>query len=193
MDTERVFLALLHWPVYDRNGNVITTALTTIDIHDLGRLCKTYGLGGVYIVTPLSSQIELGERMVKYWREGPGASFNPLRKMALENIKFSPTLEDVLSDLQAKFKDRPKTIATSAKRWPKIIGYRALKEEMKKGGLFLLIFGTGWGLTWELIMSCDMVLEPIEGKGYNHLSVRTAAAIIIDRLFGRCEDERNDS
>jgi hypothetical protein len=186
MEVERVFLALLHWPVYDRKGNVIATALTTIDIHDLGRLCKTYGLGGVYIVTPLSSQIELGERMVKYWREGPGASFNPLRKLALENVRFSPTLEDVVSDLQAKFQQRPTMIATSAKRWPKAIGYKALKEEMRKGGLFLLIFGTGWGLTRELIMSCDMVLEPIEGKGYNHLSVRTAAAIIIDRLFGRC-------
>jgi hypothetical protein len=109
-----------------------------------------------------------------------------LRKLALENVRFSPTLEDVVSDLQAKFQQRPTMIATSAKRWPKAIGYKSLKEEMRKGGLFLLIFGTGWGLTRELIMSCDMVLEPIEGKGYNHLSVRTAAAIIIDRLFGRC-------
>jgi len=32
----------------------------------------------------------------------------------------------------------------------------------------------------------DMLLEPIEGyTDYNHLSVRSAAAIILDRLLGK--------
>jgi hypothetical protein len=44
--------------------------------------------------------------------------------------------------------------------------------------------GTGWGLTDEFMSSVDRVLEPIQGTApYNHLSVRSATAIILDRLF----------
>ena len=51
--------------------------------------------------------------------------------------------------------------------------------------VLLVLFGTGWGLEDALIESCDGVLNPIRGADeYNHLSVRSAAAIILDRLFG---------
>jgi hypothetical protein len=51
---------------------------------------------------------------------------------------------------------------------------------------YLLLFGTGWGMTEELFDSADYVLEPIKGHGeYNHLSVRSAVSIYMDRLFGR--------
>jgi len=39
-------------------------------------------------------------------------------------------------------------------------------------------------LTKEVKDDSDYVLAPIEGKGYNHLSVRSAVAIILDRLLG---------
>ena len=43
---------------------------------------------------------------------------------------------------------------------------------------YLILFGTGWGLTSE-------ILEPIRGKTkYNHLCVRSAVSIILDRLLG---------
>jgi hypothetical protein len=46
--------------------------------------------------------------------------------------------------------------------------------------------GTGWGLTEECFSAADFILEPIAGNGsYNHLSVRSAAAIMLDRLLGR--------
>jgi hypothetical protein len=51
---------------------------------------------------------------------------------------------------------------------------------------FLLVFGTAWGLTREFIEAADYVLAPIMGAtGYNHLSVRSAAAIVLDRLLGQ--------
>jgi len=51
---------------------------------------------------------------------------------------------------------------------------------------FLLLLGTGWGLVEEVFDKSDYVLEPISGGGdYNHLSVRSAASIMLDRLFGR--------
>jgi len=47
----------------------------------------------------------------------------------------------------------------------------------------LLVLGTGYGLADEMLDRCDVLLEPIRGNDeYNHLSVRAAAAIILDRL-----------
>ena len=51
--------------------------------------------------------------------------------------------------------------------------------------VYLLAFGTAWGLTEEFLGSADFVLEPIKGNtGYNHLPVRAAVAIILDRILG---------
>ncbi len=56
----------------------------------------------------------------------------------------------------------------------------------KKARPFLIILGTGWGLTETIFSQSDYVLEAVEGyTDYNHLSVRSAAAIILDRLMGR--------
>lgn len=189
MTPEKVFLALLHWPIYDRQGRVVTTALTTIDVHDLARLSRTYGLGGVFIVTPLESQRELGRRMVEYWIKGPGLAYNPTRAEALKAVQFHRDLEEAIAAVKERTGERPWTVATSAKRWPNSVGYGALRERIRQGGSFLILLGTGWGLTEEVIMGADFRLAPIEGRGYNHLSVRTAAAIIVDRLLGRWEDE----
>lgn len=185
MSTDRVFAALLHWPVYDRIRRITATSLTTIDIHDLARLAKTFGLGGVYIVTPILAQLELGQRIVRYWTDGPGACHNSLRKVALEKVRFSSSLEGVLEELKDRYGIVPKTVATSARVFPNSVSYEEMRKEIERGGYYLILFGTGWGLSDELILQADYRLEPIEGKGYNHLSVRTAAAIILDRLVGR--------
>ena len=65
--------------------------------------------------------------------------------------------------------------------------FTALRDMLNnKTRPFLIIFGTGWGLTETIISQSDYVLEAIEGHAdYNHLSVRSAAAIILDRLMGR--------
>jgi hypothetical protein len=50
----------------------------------------------------------------------------------------------------------------------------------------MLVFGTAWGLETGFMGKMDYILEPVEGKTeYNHLSVRTAAAVILDRVAGR--------
>ncbi|MEN6615563.1 MAG: RNA methyltransferase, partial [Syntrophorhabdus sp.] len=44
----------------------------------------------------------------------------------------------------------------------------------------------GWGLTEEVVERCDRMLEPISGAGdYNHLSLRVALGIILDRIFSQ--------
>ncbi len=66
------------------------------------------------------------------------------------------------------------------------ITFQALKDRLHAKQPHLLIFGTAWGLSKNLIKSANYRLEPITGiTEYNHLSVRSAAAIILDRLLQR--------
>ncbi len=49
----------------------------------------------------------------------------------------------------------------------------------------LLLLGTGHGIAPEVLEQCHAILPPLRWMdGYNHLPVRAAAAIILDRLLG---------
>ena len=48
----------------------------------------------------------------------------------------------------------------------------------------LLVFGTGHGLAPEVLEEADMVLRPVRPYAdYNHLPVRAAVAICLDRIL----------
>jgi len=181
-----IYIALMHYPVYDRQERVSAAALTTLDIHDVARLARTYGLEGCYVVTPLRSQQALARRLIDHWVTGWGAQYNPTRKEALSLVRMAEDLEEVLQGIEQEKGRRPKTVATTARRYPPMRSYGEMTKVLRTRGddLYLILLGTGWGLTREMIEQSDYVLEPIAGKGYNHLSVRTAAAIILDRLLG---------
>ena len=179
-------IALIHYPVYDKNRQLVATAITNLDLHDIARSSRTFGLDRYYVVTPIKPQQELAERIAHHWREGWGAEYNPKRKSALEIMTVSDNLDDALSDMTQRLGRPPKIVVTGAKGHPGSIRCEAFRELIKDGaGPFLLLFGTGWGVTEEIFARADHVLEPIRGPGeYNHLSVRSAAAIILDRLCG---------
>jgi hypothetical protein len=181
-----IYCALMHYPVYDRQEQVTATALTTIDVHDVARLARTYGLHGFYVITPLRSQQALARRLIDHWVRGRGAVFNPTRKEALSLVRIADSLEEVLGEIEQEEGRRARTVATAARRYPTARSYNEMTELLHRRGNepYLILFGTGWGLTREIVEKSDYVLEPIAGKGYNHLSVRTAAAIILDRLLG---------
>jgi hypothetical protein len=181
-----IYIALIHYPVYDRQEQVTATALTTLDVHDLARLARTYGLDGFYVVTPLRSQQALARRLIDHWVTGRGAVFNPTRKEALSLVRMADTLEETLQGIEQEQSRRAQTVATTARRYPSARSYGEMAEMLQKGGdyPYLILFGTGWGLIQDVVEKSNYVLEPLEGKGYNHLSVRTAAAIILDRLLG---------
>ena len=181
-----IYIALLHYPVYDRQERVTATALTTLDVHDVARLARTYGLKGFYVVTPLRSQQTLARRLIDHWVTGRGAAYNPTRMEALSLVRIADNLEAVLAGIRQEEGGQAKTIATTARPHAGARSYEEMNKLLHKGGdaSYLILLGTGWGLTREVTEEADYVLEPIEGKGYNHLSVRTAAAIILDRLLG---------
>jgi len=181
-----VSVALLHYPVYDKNRQVVSTAVTNLDIHDIARSARTFGLLRYYIVTPVPGQRELAGRIVRHWQEGWGATYNPKRKAALDLIEIVSALDDALTGLKERFGRPARLVTTGARLHPRSITFSDFRQLVAdREQPYLLLFGTGWGLVEEAFARADLVLEPIRGSGdYNHLSVRSAAAIIMDRLFG---------
>ena len=54
-----LYLALTHYPVVNKRGEIIASALTNLDLHDIARVARTYGVKGYYVITPLEDQREL--------------------------------------------------------------------------------------------------------------------------------------
>ena len=182
-----LYVALLHYPVYDKNGQVVTSAVTNMDIHDIARAGKTYGIKGFYVVTPVKPLQKLARKIIDHWQEGYGSQYNVTRKEALALARISDTLDDVLIDVERESGEKPLLIVTSARAGEKRASFAALRDMLRNNTRpFLILFGTGWGLTEAIFSQADYVLEAIEGtSGYNHLSVRSAAAIVLDRLLGQ--------
>ena len=180
-----LYLGLVHHPIYDKRGEVVATAVTNFDIHDIARCAMTFGLRGFYIITPLESQIQLVKRIIHHWTEGSGAVYNPTRKECLSIVRVSRTIEEAGQEISDIWQRRVKRVVTGASGHPGSIAFGTLRKLLEdRNTPFLILFGTGWGLTREVKDHSDYVLAPIEGVGYNHLSVRSAVAIILDRLLG---------
>ena len=179
-------IALVHYPVYNKHHEVVTSALTNLDQHDIARSSKTFGLDRFYIVTPSEEQQKLAERISGHWQQGWGAGYNPDRKQALDIVRVTPTMAAAVADFQDGFSKPVKMAITGAAQRAgsiPLVTFRKLLQEDDQP--YLLLLGTGWGLTEECFASADLILKPIAGNGiYNHLSVRSAAAIMLDRLRG---------
>ncbi len=186
LDKSRVYIALLHSPMYNKRMEIITTSITNLDLHDIARAARTYEVDGFFVVHPTPGQRQLGEEILSYWREGFGATYNPDRREAFETLNLTASLDEVIEQLKSANGRQPLSVATDARVYSNSISFAHLKQEIKAGyNDYLLIFGTGWGLAADMMRSCDYILEPIEaGHCYNHLSVRSAVAIILDRLMG---------
>lgn len=174
-----VCVALLHWPCLDKHGVEIATAITNLDLHDGARVCLTYGINTLYIVHPYQSQRDFARTIMDHWRTGFGGESNPLRKQAFEVVQVIEDLAMLRAQTQAV------VVATSARRMDGALSWDGLKDLAGKQDICLL-FGTGWGLAPRALEQADAVVEPIAGRGdYNHLPVRAAMAIAIDRVLGR--------
>ncbi len=178
-------MALTHYPVINRNGQLISSAVTNLDLHDLSRSAKTYGVRTFYVVTPLLDQKGLIEKIVFHWTNGIGSKLNPSRRKALELIKIKTSLDEVNEDILKECKIPPKTVVTCARDKYSNFTFSEFYKKLQTENPYLLIFGTAWGLSEELMLKADHVLEPVMGSAdYNHLSVRSASAVILDRLLG---------
>lgn len=180
-----VYLALVHHPVYNKRRQIIAAALTTIDLHDMARLSATYGLSGFFLVTPLEDQIKIAQAMIDHWSEGWGREYNDTRAEALRLVSLTRDIGEAKEQIRRLSGADPMVVATTATDGPGRMSFTNMRSLSLRKDPILLILGTAWGLTDEAMAACDIILEPIKGPtGYNHLSVRSAAGIILDRLLG---------
>lgn len=178
-----LYCALVHYPVFLGDRKTGATSLTNLDVHDIARCSRTYGVGGVAIVTPLADQQSILESIVHHWTEGPGGRSNPDRAEAFRLVWQVASVQEAIEQVEARTGQRPVLVGTSARdngdATPQDV--RAFLQERP----VLLLFGTGHGLAPEVLNLCDAVLRPLRWMdSYNHLPVRGAVAITLDRILG---------
>lgn len=184
--TAPTYLALIHHPVRDKNGDIITSSLTNLDIHDIARSSCTFGIKNYFIVHPVKAMKDLAGVILGHWSEGYGSTYNPNRSEALDLIKLVNDLDEVISTIENKHSERPVIVSTSAIPSDSVTSFEEGRARLCTSTKpHLILLGTGWGLAESVLQQADFQLEPINGyTNYNHLSVRGAAAIILDRLLG---------
>lgn len=180
----RLSVALVHGPVLDKFGGLQTTALTNLDVHDLARSSRTYGCAAFYVVTPVEAQRMQALAIVGFWEGELGQKRNKDRTEAMSRVVVVSAIADAIDKETAALGKRPLIVATSAKPQG-AVPYTELRKRLDGGDDALVLFGTGHGLAQSVLDGCDLTLAPLLGPdGWNHLSVRSAGAIILDRLRG---------
>jgi hypothetical protein len=187
-----VYIALLHTPIVNRKGAIVTTAVTNMDVHDISRSARTYGVKGYFLVTPVVDQHELIGRILSHWRTERSKTYHPDRVEALSLVHLAKSFDEVKAAIYAEHGEYPEVVLTDARPLPNSVSYADYKQELRNPNRppkpVIVVFGTGWGVSDTFYPEVHRILAPVygpEGKeGYNHLSVRSAVAIILDRLFG---------
>lgn len=182
---QKIYLGLVHHPIVNKRGEIVATSVTNLDIHDIARSCKTFGVVKYFIITPLQAQHELVNRILTHWKGDVASAYNPDRQEALSDVLLKNSVEESLSEIEVREGVRPFLVVTGAnfKKYDGESNQLLKKVEIDNRSIFLL-FGTGWGLHTSVVEMADFLLAPIAflPSGYNHLSVRSAVAIYLDRL-----------
>ncbi len=188
-----VYVVLLHYPITNRQGKIVTTAVTNMDVHDISRSARTYNAKGYFIVTPVDDQHELIGRILSHWRTDRSREYHPDRVEAVNLVRLARDFDEVKTAIRALHGEDPEVVLTDARPLPNSVSYADYRRELsdpKRGSRpVALVFGTGWGVSEIFYPEVHRILAPVYGpegrEGYNHLSVRSAVAIILDRLFGK--------
>ncbi|RMH68497.1 MAG: RNA methyltransferase [Gemmatimonadetes bacterium] len=176
-----LYLALMHYPAVNRHGDIITATVEYFDFFDMSRVSLTYPLQAFYIVNPLASQREFARHLL---RHGSAREQDVKRNRVFSKTRVAAGVPEIIHEVVAERGKTPLIIATSAKRYPQTITFAEVTHLLESHQPVVLLFGKAWGMPPEFVQQADYVLEPVDtGTGYNHLSVRSAVSIIVDRLF----------
>jgi hypothetical protein len=188
-----VYVVLLHYPIQNRRGDIVATSVTNLDIHDISRTACTYGAKRLFMVTPIEDQHRLVNRVLEHWSSEGAQKWHRDRSEAISLVQLAHSFDEVKAEIEKETGTCPEVVLTDARSLPKSVSYREYRKELEErqegSPPLALVLGTGWGVASEFYPEVDRILDPIYGptgeKGYNHLSVRAAAAAIMDRLFGQ--------
>ncbi|MGB9855642.1 MAG: RNA methyltransferase [Caldisericum exile] len=190
----KLYMALLHYPAYNKNKEIVATSIVIHDLHDMSRAARTYGVKTFYVVQPMEEQKKVVSRIVHFWQT-VGYEYNPNRLDAISVMDVKDSLFDVIKEIERKEGEKPLIIGTSAKEREKLVTYEFVSRELKNNHPVLVCFGTGWGIPEEFERNFDGFFPPIVGiTDFNHLSVRSATSIILDRIINTYKScSSNDS
>jgi hypothetical protein len=140
----------------------------------------------MYVVHPVSEQRDFALRVMDHWRLDVGRLYDSRRREALDLVEVVEDLDSAVKAAETIAKAHARLVYTSAR----VNGtpYADLRQQVESTqcGPLMLMLGTGFGLAPAMRERADIVLNAIHGPGeYNHLSVRAAASVILDRLAGR--------
>lgn len=183
----RHYVALMHDEIALPQDRIGTTSVTSLDIHDIARSATTYGFTGFFIVTPLIDQQSIVQTLLDFWNTSDGIAYNPDRHKALASTKIATSYDKAIQAITEKEGVAPIVIATSARTGDRVktITYGDQEKVWAHKRPVLILLGTGRGLAPQVLDRSDYILLPLSGYAdFNHLSVRSAAAIIFDRWLG---------
>ena len=177
----RLAIALVHHPVLDKEGAIVTSAITNLDVHDLARSARTFGASDYFIVHPITAQRELVLRIQQHWAEGSSGKRIP---SARRPSRSSASYPRSMTPSRRWGTERRRGLDDGSPRGDKSLEMPEARTRLGgEGGPILVVFGTAWGLAPEVHSGADGRLAPIAAESdYNHLSVRSACAIYLDRL-----------
>ena len=182
------YVVLMHGEVIVGDGHQVgATSVTSIDIHDIARSSATYGIKNFFVTTPLADQQRIVEKLLTFWNTQVGINYNPQRHRALRRVRLTSTIDEVIAAIEAAEGQKPLLLSTSARpmEHQKVISFDDQERVWEAGRPILFLLGTGQGMSQDLVSRTDFLLKPLHGfTDFNHLSVRSAAAIIFDRWLG---------
>ena len=187
------YAALMHGDILLKDQDspnqtrVGTSSVTSFDLHDISRSSLTYGLKNYFIVTPLKDQQQIVNTLLDFWKMPPGIAYNKHRHQAVAKVVLQNNVDEVIAHITAQEGKVPILVATSGRDVPHIkkISFYDQAEVWQHDRPVLFLFGTAKGIAPHIIERCDYLLGPICGfTDFNHLSVRSAAAIVFDRWLG---------
>ena len=94
----RVYIGLVHYPIYNKHNQIVTTAITNFDIHDIARTARTYGIDKYFLIpstdilTSLSSLLNILTIGSGYNCTINQPTVNPIVAVIVANLRVSSTL-----------------------------------------------------------------------------------------------------
>ena len=180
------YLALVHYPVLNRNGETICSTVDSFDYFDAARLAQTYGIARLFVVNPEPAQKALVDRLIAHGRAEERAH---VERGYFDRSEWVADVNAACARVQTLHGVAPRVVATTASAGPDATSISALRRRLEGDEPQLWLIGKAWGMAPALLQSADEIAKAIDaGTGYNHLSVRSALAIYIDRLLAPDDD-----
>jgi hypothetical protein len=167
--------------VRNRAGEEIAASVNEYDWFDASRLALSYPVRRLFLVQPVAAQQAVARRLIAH---GLAPDRDAEQQGVFDRAALVDSVEAAVVAVTAEA-SAPLVVATTARRMPDAVSYAEVRARIAKGEPVLVLFGKAWGLADGVIASADVRLEPVDGgTGFNHLSVRSAMAIVVDRLLG---------